>query len=286
MNGKLKLNDLLNLTDEELYNTKIRLNTYNGVTNPIEDFKKDPNSLLAWNYWNNKTYRVGQISIGLVSMGNDKWLLFTVGKITKVLEHPIDINGKLRDCKDEIQVEFETLEKFKDLFGRVIVDYSNHSQQLFRNANGLIDKLIVKEVLPSVYSGFEFPGYDNVCLSYDELRTVVKGNHPSYRNALANQKAVYVLTDTKNGKLYIGSATSQRGMLLSRWTSYVVNGHGDNIELKEIVKSLGFDYIKSYFQYAIIENFNAKVDDEYVLKRERYWKRVFKTVQFGYNGNM
>lgn len=40
MNGKLKLNDLLNLTDEELYNTKIRLNTYNGVTNPIEDFKK------------------------------------------------------------------------------------------------------------------------------------------------------------------------------------------------------------------------------------------------------
>lgn len=75
-------------------------------------------------------------------------------------------------------------------------------------------------------------------------------------------------------------------MLLSRWTSYVENGHGDNIELKEIVKSLGFDYIKSYFQYAIIENFNAKVDDEYVLKRERYWKRVFKTVQFGYNGNM
>lgn len=89
-------------------------------------------------------------------MGNDKWLLFTVGKITKVLEHPIDINGKLRDCKDGIQVEFETLEKFKDLFGRVIVDYSNHSQQLFRNANGLIDKLIVKEVLPSVYSGFDF----------------------------------------------------------------------------------------------------------------------------------
>ena len=40
MNGNLKLNDLLGLTDAELKKTRIRLNTYNGVTNPIEEYKK------------------------------------------------------------------------------------------------------------------------------------------------------------------------------------------------------------------------------------------------------
>ena len=53
MDGKLKLNDLLGLTKEELKNTKIRLNTYNGQTNPIDEYKKNPESLLKWNYWNN-----------------------------------------------------------------------------------------------------------------------------------------------------------------------------------------------------------------------------------------
>lgn len=40
MNGKLKLNDLLGLTEEELSRTKIRLNTYNGDKDPIDEFKK------------------------------------------------------------------------------------------------------------------------------------------------------------------------------------------------------------------------------------------------------
>ena len=33
-------------------------------------------------------------------------------------------------------------------------------------------------------------------------------------------------------------------MLLSRWTSYVNNGHGGNAELRKLVKEKGFDYVK------------------------------------------
>lgn len=280
MEGKLKLNDLLGLTQEELTRTKIRLNTYNGQTNPIEEFKKNPQLLLDWNYWNNKPYRQGQISIGLVNMGNHRWLLFTVGKIKKVLDKPINsadgING--------IQVEYETIEKYEDLYGRVVLSYHNKTQQLFRNSD-LINQLEVKEILPAVFTGFDFPGYDNVSLTYEQLKTIVDGDYPSYHNALRNQKAVYLQTDKATGKMYVGSATAEYGMLLARWSSYIHNGHGGNEGLIELVQEKGFDYIKDNFQYTILENYNSKVDDKYVLARESYWKEVFQSRKFGYNKN-
>lgn len=280
MNNKLKLNDILNLTKEELERTKIRLNTYNGEKNPIDEFKKNPQALLDWNYWNNKPYKAGQISIGLVNMGNDRWLFFTVGRIKKLLDKPI----KSQDGIAGVQVEYETLERYSDLYGRVVLHYHNESQQLFRSG-ALIDELEIREILPSVFTGFDFPGYDNVCLSFGELEAIVNGNYTGYHNALCNQKAVYLQTDKATGKLYVGSATAKGNMLLARWSAYVLNGHGGNEVLKALVKEKGFDYIKKNFQYTILENFNAKVDDEYVLKRESYWKEVLQSRIFGYNKN-
>jgi hypothetical protein len=276
----LKLNYLLVLTQDELSITKIRLKTYNCDKNPIDEFKKNPQLLLDWNYWNNKPYREGQISIGLVNMGNHKWLLFTVGKIKKVFDKPI----KSTDGINGIQVEYETLDKYADLYGRVILYYHNKTQQLFRNSD-LINDLVVKEILPSVFTGFDFPGYDNVSLNYEQLKTIVNGDYPSYHNALQNQKAVYLQTDKATGKMYVGSATAKYGMLLARWTAYISNGHGGNQGLIALVQEKGFDYIKTNFQYTILENYNSKVDDEYILKRESYWKEVLQTRVFGYNKN-
>ena len=280
MENKLKLNDLLGLSEEELSRTKIRLNTYNGEKNPIDEFKRNPQGLLYWNYWNNKTYKKGQISIGLVNMGNHRWLLFTVGLIKKVLDKPLDS----QDGVSGIQVEYETLKKYEHLYGRVIVYYHNKTQQLFRNGD-LINDLEVKEVLPSIFTGFEFPGYDNVCLSFAELEAIIKGNYTDYHNALKNQKAVYLQTDKATGKLYVGSATAENEMLLARWRAYICNGHGGNKELMALVEERGFDYVKENFQYTILENFNARVSDEYVLQRASYWKEVFQSRNVGYNRN-
>ena len=280
MDGKLKLNDLLGLTQEQLSRTKIRLNTYNGDKNPIDEFKKNPQLLLDWNYWNNKSYKQGQISIGLVNMWNNKWLLFTVGEIKKVLEKPVKSNDGIHG----VQVEYETIEKYNDLYGRVVVAYHNKTRELFRNGV-LIDDLEIKEILPAVFTGFDFPGYDNVSLTYEQLATIVNGDYPGYHNALQNQKAVYLQTDNATGRLYVGSATAEKGMLLSRWASYIQNGHGGNKDLIALIEEKGFDYIKQHFQYTILENYNAKIDDSYVLQRESYWKDVFQSKKFGYNKN-
>ena len=71
----------------------------------------------------------------------------------------------------------------------------------------------------------------------------------------------------------------------SEVTNYVVNGHGGNTELKRIVDTKGFDYVKKNFQYSVLENYNAKMDDHYILRREAWWKGTLCTRQYGYNKN-
>ena len=96
---------------------------------------------------------------------------------------------------------------------------------------------------------------------------------------------MYLITDKESGKMYVGSATSDYGMLLQRWRSYIANGHGGNKELIELVERDGIDYIKTNFYYSILENYNAKVDDRVILERESWWKETLQTRTFGYNSN-
>ena len=274
---KIKLNDLLKLTDEEIKRTKIRFHQSNGIDNPIEIFKRNPHKLLDWNYWNSQSYKVGQISIGLVKINYEEWLLFTVGTIMKV---------KNIKSNSGVACEYKTAnERYGQLFGRVIVKYHKKFQSQFPNASTVLEDLEVKEILPSIFSGFDFPGYDNVSLTYYELETIIKGNYPSYRNALENQQAVYVLTDTNTGKLYVGSATRKNQMLLSRWQGYIKTFHNGNEGLKELLEIKGENYFKKYFKYSIIENFNSKVNPDFVIDRECYWKKVLDTRNHGYNKN-
>lgn len=273
----LKLNDLLNLSDNELENTKVRFNQYNGKNNLIDEFKINPDSLLRSNYWNSQKYRVGQLAIGLVKMNYDEWLLFTIGEITAVKDIPFNTG---------VGYEYKTkTEQYGDLFGRVIIKYHKSMSSMFPNAKTVMNDLIIKEVLPSIFSGFDFLGYDKVSLTYNELESIIKGKYPSYKNALASQQAVYVLTDTNTGKLYVGSATSKNNMLLSRWKGYIENFHNGNKGLKKLFEQKGAEYFKKYFKYSIIENFNAKVDPDFVLNRESYWKDVLDTKNHGYNEN-
>ena len=145
--------------------------------------------------------------------------------------------------------------------------------------------LEVLQLLSAAFDGDEFPGYDNVRLSYMQLASILERRKQSWIAALENQKAVYLITDTNNGKLYVGSATSDNGMLLQRWRNYAENGHGGNKELIALVNAKGFDYVKQYFQYSILENYNAKIDDHVVLKREAWWKDTLQSRRFGYNSN-
>ena len=271
----IKLNDLLNLSNEELKTVKVRFNQSNGIENPMDLYLKNPEIVNnQWFLWRTKSklFKVGEIAICLLKLSSDTWLLTTIKKITEDL-----------DVCDSINYKAEELEKYNKFYGRVILKYHKTVQTQVMYLGTVKDELEVLEILPTIFDGDEFAGYDKVSLSYSQLEAIIKLKKQTWIGALENQKAVYLQTDKVTGKLYVGSATSDQGMLLSRWKNYIENGHGGNVGLKELVGEKGFDYIKKNFQYTIIENFNAKVDDHYVLERESYWKEVLRSREFGYN---
>lgn len=177
------------------------------------------------------------------------------------------------------------MEEFKQYYGRLVIKYKKSSQQQGRFYKSLHQKLIVQHILSDVSDGDEFPGYDKVKLSHQQLFNIIDRSKRDWMAALENQKAVYLITDKNNGKQYVGSATSRGKMLLDRWTSYAKNGHGGNTELVALINGKGIEYIKEHFQYTILENYNGKVDDDVILKREVYWKEVLQSRKFDYNAN-
>src|SRR2546421_2301511 len=109
--NKIKLNEILNLAGLE--NVKVRFNImFGGNWNPIEVFQsKNIQQLLDghyWNYENKKSYKEGQITVGLIRIKGDLWLLFHVGRITKDLDR---LNG--------VGYEYQTLTVYEKYFGRL-----------------------------------------------------------------------------------------------------------------------------------------------------------------------
>lgn len=274
---KIYLNNLLHFNQADYGKIKIKFNQSNGYEDPMELYQNNPDIVNnQWLFWRSKQryFYVGQIAICLLKLSYDTWLLTTIKKVTKEL-----------NIYDGINYEGEELEEYKSYFGRVVIRYRKTFQQQGRYYGEICDDLEVQQILPTIFDGDDFPGYDKVRLSYRQLEAVLNRGKRDWIAALENQKAVYLITDKENGKMYVGSATSDYGMLLQRWRSYVANGHGGNKELVELVSEKGYEYIKANFQYSILENYNAKVDDHIILGRESWWKETLQTRKFGYNSN-
>ena len=290
-NYEIRLNDLLQLSEIELKNTKVRLVTKSGhqkdanggrlvSAREVYDESRSSNLVkdLYWNY-KRKVFKAGERVIGLARLGNhvadkDHWLLFHIGTVTRDL-----------DKKDDIGYEHEDCEQYAKFINRVIVSFHNRgtgAASLVRKAEkAFLDELVVFKVEPGEFKDDAFPGYAYVRESWNGLKT--KLTYTTWQTALENQKAVYLITDKSNGKQYVGSATGQ-DRLLQRWQAYTSNRpDGGNVDLK----GLGDKYIRQNFQYSILECFPTSIPDEIILERESWWKDSLLTRDnnFGYNEN-
>ncbi len=289
---KIILEDILRLKEE---NSPVRckFNTSEGSSDPYSIYVNEENgkerintNWLLNRKYNKKDggkepkwfYTVGTIALSFISIDDDRWLLTTVKKITKRIEN-------LNNEESYLAYEAEEIEKYRKYFGRLVIKFHKKGQTYVRIYESILDELELSEILVDAYTGKEFPGYENVDISYLELKSIISNNKPSWKTALKNQKAVYLIRDKKTGKMYVGSATSENGMIWSRWSTYADNGHGSNILLKKLVEKEKMKYIEDNFYYSILENYNGNVDDDYILKRESWWKEILFTRENGYNDN-
>lgn len=263
------INDILQF--EDLSKVKVRFNKTNNLDfDPIKLFKEDKQSLLNgqfWNYSKSKSFKEGDIAVGFAKIENHKWLLFDVSIITK------DLNKF-----NSVGYEHQTLKEYEKYLGRLIIEFHNKAQNLIRKASNVINDCKVVQILEDTFDNDIFPGYENINLSWYDLKRVINKN--VWKTALENQKGIYLITDNNNGKMYIGSAYGE-DMLHRRWLQYVQTGHGGNKELRD----LEFNYIKKNFYYSILDIYKSKINDSIILRREAWWKETLLTRKFGYNKN-
>lgn len=280
---RILLNDLLSFTGDEIPNVKVRFMKSWGE-DPVDVYLRNPreiNDLHLLHVTKQRPFsHAGMIAIALIRMKTsaDDWLFTAARRITKVFDAPNE---------ERVGYEAEDIERLKPFFGRVVVRFHKTTQTMHRRYSAVKEELVVTNVLPDAFRGYPFPGFDKVFISYKELKSIVENNRMDWINAFRSQKAVYLITDTSNGMLYVGSATasSDAGMLLQRWKSYAEGGTGGNKELVRLVDEKGIEHVQAHFRFSIIENFNERTDDEYILARESWWKDVLDSRVHGYNAN-
>jgi GIY-YIG catalytic domain. len=286
MKKGINLNDILSLSENEISNSKIEFNMKAGNAGEhfldrwlkCSDSDKENGTCKECSFWGwygkSRNFHKNQWVFSFLRMDeNDKWLLVSVAKI-------IDIP------KDSF-ASFQVLDRFSPFFGRLIVKCKKgdkFSRHVF-NLSKYLETITVKEILPCLYSGEQFNGYDRVNLEYKKLNDVFSGKiMPTYYEALKTIAGVYCLTDTFTGKLYIGSATGRDGVA-QRWGNYIATKHGGNKKLTELYNAQGAKYFEKYFTFTILEYFGLSYDTNKIIEREQYWKKCLNTISHGYNDN-
>ena len=168
-----------------------------------------------------------------------------------------------------------------DLVNRLVIDWGKAARSWYQN--GTTEKEIIC-ILP-VVSDITFASYDKVMLMYDKLKMIVDNNqeHNEWVSRLSSVAGIYLITDTKTGKHYVGSASGEMGGIWGRWSQYVKTMHGGNKKLVELMNS-NADYCKN-FLFSILEVFPIKRDRRDILEYEALYKKKLCTIQFGLNDN-
>lgn len=174
---------------------------------------------------------------------------------------------------------FEKVNFLNDLEGRLIIDWGKSTLSWHQKS---LNKEVV-QILPKGYLK-EFPGYQNVILSFDDLKKII--NNPDankqWKNMLSKVFGVYLILDKTDGKQYIGSAYGKNG-IWGRWNQYVKTKHGNNKYLVELLEKYPNRY--KNFQYSIINVLPNSLMKEEVIEKENIAKEKMGSKVFGLNGN-
>ena len=200
-----------------------------------------------------------------------------------------EVEKILPEVFDNIGYKLTLADLYTDYIKRLIIKIKkpigrNIYTRLYSNVQEQLEPEIY-ELSPSTKLG-KFPGYNNILLTHKNLQRIVQNNEPEWRQALSKIKGVYIITDTSSGKLYIGSASGNNEGIWQRWCAYAnLNNLTGGNKVFENIKTKDVNHIINNFTYAILEIFDPKTNREYILQREVYWKKVFKSVNYGMNLN-
>ena len=230
--------------------------------------------------------------------GRSYWIVFIGDGGNKARLHSCyHVNGSVSDSPDRRpdglpQCEADTYQNTGRIFdlekvnlleeyeGKLVIDWGA-ARKWYQSATN--DKPITaiesKDQKP-------FVGFENLILSFDELKNVVEDNtdYALWKAAMSVVNAVYLIVDTKTGDKYVGSTYSNEG-LLGRWTTYITTeGHGNNKGMISHLESVGHSCHD--LQFSVLQVLSKSLTDNQIIEAETLWKKKLLTYEpFGLNQN-
>ena len=223
--------------------------------------------------------------LSLIYYEKDIWMFGGIYKVLPVVPVPIQNNDGWTGWKYETELTDKATEYIGRAFFRFKKEFraSYPTLELDPKNGDPIAEMPLSHILDKRVALTDFLGFDSVNIDYKTLKYIVSDNILYWKSALSNIKGIYLIVDTHTGKQYVGSAYGD-DCIWQRWSNYAKDGHGGNVELKELLKTNGADY-KYNFKFSILEVCNMNLGNEYIISRESHWKEVLLTRQFGLNSN-
>lgn len=122
-----------------------------------------------------------------------------------------------------------------------------------------------------------FPGFNRLVLDHSQLQSVMQEHrYAAWRTALSSVVGVYLITDTRDGRQYVGKADGAEN-IRQRWNTYSANGHGGNVELRNMDPTS--------FRFSLLRVFDPATPTREIDAAERHFKKALDTRKHGLNRN-
>lgn len=269
----IKLQDVIKIGSPEQYKLHLACRNEDAIS-PLDEYVVDHKNWLEWNAWRgnrNDWTRDFVFSLMEFYPKTDAWLF---GGIFRVLERHDDY------------YELEEVHEYKKYVGRVLLSFHRYRGMRGRAyyLEKYIDEFELTEILPAPYGGESFPGHENINHDFNILEPIFKSERGDWKAALSSIKGIYLISDKRKGKQYIGAAYGDGG-IWSRWACYMDTGHGWNDELTALIAEKSIRYARKNFHFSLLEIRSMTTSDEEIIDRESHWKEALLTREFGYNKN-
>lgn len=122
-----------------------------------------------------------------------------------------------------------------------------------------------------------FPGFDRLVLDHEQLQAVMREHrYASWRTALSAVAGIYLITDTRDGRQYVGKADGAES-IRQRWGAYATNGHGGNVELRNLDAAS--------FRFSLLRVFDPATPMKVIDEAESHFKLALDSRKHGLNRN-
>jgi len=255
---------------------KLHCAVYNQHDFPMDVLSNDWPEWLNWNRYRGDNNDFNRQFVFSLARDRHDLSLWLFGGVFEVLAR-----------RDDPRTYSYDIELREDMMGpfirRLFVRLPLTGRQRRRNMEGCVDEMTVHSILSEPYVGDAFPGHDRINHTLAEIQIIVSQSRPDWRIALEHMKGVYVIHDQLTGMAYVGAAYGDTG-IWQRWTTYAQTLHGGNVGLRALVERQGSDYARQNLTFALLEFWSMRTEDQHVIDREAYLKRVLLSETFGYNG--